>query len=359
MVVTVGARGRGDMQITDGGQVHIDELWIGRTETGFGSVFAGGNGAQLTANRLAVGPGAFGLLQVEEDALVTTDLLWVADNGQVVGDVIAVGTFEPSKRRATGIQAGGLLLSQNAQLDVESVEIGEGAVIGGTSTWDLPVVNTGRLMPGDFNNPAGIFTAGAGYEQTAEGALDIELGGYMPGAEHDQLVVTGTALLNGTLNVSLLSDFIPESGTSFTIVEASDVQGAFADVETPDGLTLDITYSSTTVVATVSGMVTVATGEEAVLPATTHLRPNYPNPFHQQTTIAFDLAEAASVDIVIYDMLGRAVRRVFEGQLTPGTHEVTLDAGDLPSGTYLCQMTTSTHAHQVAARDTKRMVLIR
>jgi hypothetical protein len=43
------------------------------------------------------------------------------------------------------------------------------------------------------------------YTQTANGVLNIELGGPNAGTDYDQLVVSGQALLAGTLNVSLIN----------------------------------------------------------------------------------------------------------------------------------------------------------
>ena len=45
----------------------------------------------------------------------------------------------------------------------------------------------------------------------------------------------------------------------------------------------------------------------ARLPKTSALKGNYPNPFRQTTTIAFELAEQAPVQLVVYDLLKREV----------------------------------------------------
>ncbi len=48
--------------------------------------------------------------------------------------------------------------------------------------------------------------------------LNIEIGGTSPGTGYDQLVITGTATLGGTLNVSLINGFTPASGDTFQIL---------------------------------------------------------------------------------------------------------------------------------------------
>lgn len=83
------------------------------------------------------------------------------------------------------------------------------------------------------------------------------------------------------------------------------------------------------------------TEEEIVgseIPTTFALQQNYPNPFNPQTTIPFDLRETAMVRISVYDVLGREVGMLVDGQLQAGQHRVTWEAGDVPSGTYLVRM---------------------
>ncbi len=84
-------------------------------------------------------------------------------------------------------------------------------------------------------------------------------------------------------------------------------------------------------------------GETEVLdegPAAYALEAAYPNPFNPQTTIRFDVPEAAEVQLGIYDVLGRQVRVLVDGQIPAGTHEMAFEAGGLPSGTYLVRLET-------------------
>lgn len=74
------------------------------------------------------------------------------------------------------------------------------------------------------------------------------------------------------------------------------------------------------------------------IPTTFSLEQNYPNPFNPQTTIPFDLRETTRVTMAVYDMLGRQVGMLVDGTLAAGQHQVTWDAGDVPSGTYLVRM---------------------
>lgn len=65
---------------------------------------------------------------------------------------------------------------------------------------------------------------------------------------------------------------------------------------------------------------------------------NYPNPFNPVTTIRFDLPEHMRVTLSVYDILGRKVMDLINDELLQGTHEVTFDAGNLPSGLYVYRL---------------------
>ena len=56
---------------------------------------------------------------------------------------------------------------------------------------------------------------------------------------------------------------------------------------------------------------------------------SYPNPFRERTAISFSLAEPGEADVRVYDVGGRRVRSVMEGErLAPGPHTVSWDGRD-------------------------------
>ena len=72
---------------------------------------------------------------------------------------------------------------------------------------------------------------------------------------------------------------------------------------------------------------------------------NYPNPFSNQTTLQYDVAEATSVKIYIYNTLGQLVKTIDQGENGVGTYTVEWDGkndnGDtLSSGVYFYQLRT-------------------
>ena len=73
------------------------------------------------------------------------------------------------------------------------------------------------------------------------------------------------------------------------------------------------------------------------------LSPNAPNPFNAATSIRFELYRAGDVSLVVYDALGRVVKRLVGGHLSAGLHAVTWDGTDnagvpVSSGVYVYRL---------------------
>ena len=68
---------------------------------------------------------------------------------------------------------------------------------------------------------------------------------------------------------------------------------------------------------------------------------SYPNPFNSSTTISFAVPAKSEVSIRIFDLSGRIVDSVVENNYNSGFYNVSYDAGVLPAGLYLMQMTAS------------------
>jgi hypothetical protein len=73
------------------------------------------------------------------------------------------------------------------------------------------------------------------------------------------------------------------------------------------------------------------------------LYPSQPNPFNPMTRIRFDLPAAGQVRLSVYDLAGRLVRVLVEGEIPAGSHEAVWDGRDstgrsAPSGSYLARL---------------------
>lgn len=74
------------------------------------------------------------------------------------------------------------------------------------------------------------------------------------------------------------------------------------------------------------------------VPEETGLEQNFPNPFNPSTTIRYRLATDAQVSLRVYDLAGREVANLYEGQMNAGMHEVTWNASQQASGVYFVRM---------------------
>jgi hypothetical protein len=173
------------------------------------------------------------------------------------------------------------------------------------------------------------------------------------------------------------------SGVSYKVYRCESYYQSCASTETVIGTTSSTSYTDFGVTITTQGSATdrytyrvtaVLSGSESgstnsasvwgdgvqkrnkdkpFLPEAYFLSANYPNPFNPSTEIRFALPEAARVDLVVYDVLGREVARLVDGTQEAGHHRAPFDASALPSGVYLYRLTAGDFV------ETRRMVLMK
>ncbi|TNE69773.1 T9SS type A sorting domain-containing protein [bacterium] len=83
------------------------------------------------------------------------------------------------------------------------------------------------------------------------------------------------------------------------------------------------------------GTETSIADENNSIPAGYALKQNYPNPFNPTTNISFELGQSGFTTLKVYDMLGREVSTLVNGEMMSGNHAVTFNASNLSSGTYM------------------------
>ena len=91
---------------------------------------------------------------------------------------------------------------------------------------------------------------------------------------------------------------------------------------------------------------------------TATLGQNFPNPFNPATTIPYTIERESAVMLVVYDIAGREIKRVVEGQKPTGSYTAVWNGADeqgfqVPSGIYLVRLRAGTVV------QTKKMILTR
>ena len=95
-------------------------------------------------------------------------------------------------------------------------------------------------------------------------------------------------------------------------------------------------------------------GEDASnLPQTFTLSQNYPNPFNPETKIDFSLPIQGSVQLIVYDLLGRQIATLANAEFNAGKHTVRWNANNVATGIYIYRLVTQQGVF------TKKMTLIK
>jgi hypothetical protein len=87
----------------------------------------------------------------------------------------------------------------------------------------------------------------------------------------------------------------------------------------------------------ISGSINPKAGSSGMPEAFT-LNQNYPNPFNPTTTLEYSVPERSEVHLVVFDLFGREVAKLVGAQLETGSHSVSFNAVNLPSGQYLARI---------------------
>ena len=99
-----------------------------------------------------------------------------------------------------------------------------------------------NLSSGTLTNDGAINPGGPGIGQlniignltnASTGNINVAIGGLVPSTQHDKLMVSGTATLGGTLNVTNVTGYTPGATDAFNVLGAGTVSGSFATINTP------------------------------------------------------------------------------------------------------------------------------
>ena len=136
----------------------------------------------------------------------------------------------------------------------------------------------------------------------------------------------------------------------------------------PIGTEINVLYFDDLLVGTGTGLYsqfgqgTVSVDEKNIIPKKYELRQNYPNPFNPSTIIEYSIPAIQtgyipSVQLKIFDILGREVATLVNKKQNPGNYKINFNADGLSSGIYFYKLSVTGTAGNFT--QTKKMVLLR
>jgi len=168
-------------------------------------------------------------------------------------------------------------------------------------------------------------------EDSIEFSWNLSHGNYSEDMTYEFLVSLPYLADNG--NIDSLTYSIQIDGNSVAIdqqellsmlMEAGVVQGTFSwSVRAYTGTDTWLPITSHRL-----HIVTDEGDSDAVFPVEFRLLHNYPNPFNANTTIVYDLKDWAKVQLEIYDIRGRRLRKLIQATKPPGRHRSSWDGKD-------------------------------
>ncbi|MEP0266150.1 BspA family leucine-rich repeat surface protein [Dokdonia sp.] len=231
-----------------------------------GQVFASGilnNSTNITItgtlfNFAALNNTSTGTLAINDTGVLNNSFGGVMNNDGIIhnndgGTVVNFATLNNNVDGVLNNNGGASLINDQDIINTGSIVLTENGVLSGINTSHTgDQSNAGILAPGP-DTKRYYFDNDYAHESTAR--MDIQIEAFtVSGTGNDQVIITENAQLAGTLNVSLLSGFVPQMGDTFTILNAGSISGTF-DTTTfptlPPGLAWEINYAPTAITLTV------------------------------------------------------------------------------------------------------------
>ncbi len=83
-----------------------------------------------------------------------------------------------------------------------------------------------------------------------------------------------------------------------------------------------------------------------------NLEQNYPNPFHNETTVSFSLEKQSQIELIVYNSLGQIVKVMEDNPKPAGIYRYKLQRGDMKPGIYFYKLSADEKSR------TRKMIIL-
>lgn len=239
-----GAGGCGLGVVTDGATLTLEadvSVRGGNGAVGFGTLWSPGSNiglvikgtisADVTGQAITLAAASIqnqGLFEARNGGMLSLQRRDTTGGGITNEGTLFVDVGSSVTANTPYVQTGGATYLNGGTLTAPLVDL-RGGLLGGSGVIAGSVRNEAVLAVG-FDGVPGSLAIRGDYTQTADGTLAMKIGGTDQGTGYDSLSVSGTAVLDGTLEVSVLDGFFARPGDTFTLVTFGQRQGEFATV---------------------------------------------------------------------------------------------------------------------------------
>jgi hypothetical protein len=347
----------------------------------FGFINIGGNLTILNGGRLQCGSST--------SSTATTEVGGINLKGNLTTDATAAYatnskgkfSFNFTGSGTQTVSLGGNLkfssTNPNALLTVyDTIASGSNVIFTGGKSWysssaaapngDGEFVVNGNLSFGAFDTLRGLqaFTLNEGARLNTKNPFGIDTSGtiQVKGAVtfHDNANYgfNGAApQVTGMLLPSTVSNLTIDNSTGVALSKSTTVNGTLLLAAGVFDNSIPFTLGPIGTIVYAGGSLLIPLSVEFVdplsIPKSYFVDQNFPNPFNPSTTIQFGLPNQSFVTIKLFDVLGKEVANLFEGNRSPGIHELYFNASNLVSGIYFCRIQANNFI------DVKRMILLK
>jgi endo-1,4-beta-xylanase len=169
----------------------------------------------------------------------------------------------------------------------------------------------------------------------------------------DSLIRYAGSLTQGTYTTTSWSNFTTALSAARTARDQNYSVSVSADAA--------LTKGKDDLTAAILGLTKTVSSVSGHTPAQFELSQNYPNPFNPATAISFQLpapsgaegSEVSFVSLKVFDALGKEVATLVNEEKPAGSHTVTWNALNSPSGVYFYRIVAGDHV------DSKKMLLMK